>query len=227
MKKFVITALILAFALSIAGCDNKKDGAGESPSPSPTGQASPSPGESPKESAEPSPPGESPKESAESPGESPDGADNQVYDEHSAAAMLDKITAAASDKLPDNTVPMSFGSEIKAEAATGIGLTSEQFGEYAEEGRVSTAALTSSAHEMAVIKCKNEDAAIAVKALIAAGYDPGKWTSVRPGKSAAVEFDVYVLLIASTEAITDAVLEAVKSVSGDTLGEANVFYTHS
>lgn len=212
MRKLMICVTFsLALLLMLSGCKNKSEGS--KPTPTPSEQSSPKPSDSKK------------PEKSEKPNKSKESKESKSSDEKSAAAMLTKITGKAEEELGDEEkIPMSFDSEIKAEASTGIGLKTEQFEEYVEEGQISTAALTTSAHEIAVLKCKDENAALAVKALIAANYDSGKRVGVTPEKSAVVNFENYVLLVSSSEKIVETVLDTVKSEADDKAGEPNEFF---
>lgn len=222
MKKLITICVVmaLAFSLVLTGCESKKDD--DKPTPTPSEQVSPTPSETPDETPE-----ESPNEPDETPELTPpdDGNEEPAEPpklEGSAGELLKGILAAA-----DAELPMSFETALTAESATGVGLTAEEFEEYVEEGQVSTAAINVSAHEVILLKCKDADAAIAVKALVASGYDSGKWICVRPDKSVAVEADVYVLLIASTSANVESLLEVFETTAGDKIGEVNEFFSHA
>ena len=106
-----------------------------------------------------------------------------------------------------------------------LGLTPEEFAGYVTEAQVSTGALTTSAHLVAVVKCSDAAAASQVKDLIAQGFDSGRWICVFPQESFVVEADEFVLLVASREEGAAALKDAFSLMAGDTVGDVNVFYT--
>lgn len=219
MKKLLTVCVVMAltFSILITGCNNGSEGDKPTPTPSEQQSPTPTPDERPEES-------EKPEETPDlSPGNGGDGEPAEPPKlEGSAKELLQGILAAT-----DAELPMSFESDVTTETATGVGLTAEEFEEYVEEGQVSTAAINVSAHEVVMLKCKDADAAVAVRALVASGYDSGKWICVRPDKSVAAQADVYVLLVASTEKTADALIDTFKTAAGDKLGEVDEFFTHA
>lgn len=211
-KLLICLSLILALSVALAGC--KKDNQTPDATPTPSEQVSPSPDATPSATPE------------ATPDTTPDG--GGAPDSDSAAGILAEIMLAAGNKLTgDSKLPMSFEAEITKDNCTGVGLTSEQLEQYVAEAYSSSGALTTSAHELVIFKCKDAESAAEVKKLVAEGFDPGKWICVRPDKCAAVDSGEYVLLAVSSSAVADAVLEAFDGITGESMGEVNEFYTHA
>ena len=109
--------------------------------------------------------------------------------------------------------------------ASMLGLTPEEFSQNVEEAHVSTGALTTSAHLVAVIKCNDSAAANHVKDLVAGGFDSGRWICVFPQESFVVEAGDYVLLVASREEGAAALKDAFDTMAGESVGNVNVFFS--
>lgn len=136
--------------------------------------------------------------------------------------VLRDADSALSD---DDRMPQTFKDPVTADTAQGmLGLTPEQYGEYVTEAYVATGALMTSAHEVALIKCKDFDAAEAVKDLVAGGFDSAKWICVMPEESFVVDSGSYVLLAAVGTAAGDAIIESFTAAAGGNVGDANVFF---
>jgi len=122
---------------------------------------------------------------------------------------------------------MAFDSEVTAETAPGtLGLTADEFEKFVDSASESAAAISSIAQSNVLVKCKDAAAAAEVKKLIAEGYDSGKWICVFPEQSVVVESGSYVLLAVGTTENTNALIEALKTVSDDNTGSPDVFYAH-
>ena len=121
---------------------------------------------------------------------------------------------------------MTFDDEVTADKAQYVlGLTEAQFGEFVESAYEAAAAIATFAQSNVVIKCKDANAAIEVKKLIAEGFDSHKWICVFPEQSAVVESGSYVLLAVGTVETTNALVEAFKALSGGNTGSPDVFFT--
>ncbi|MDR1194479.1 MAG: hypothetical protein LBK98_10015 [Peptococcaceae bacterium] len=121
---------------------------------------------------------------------------------------------------------MTFNEEVTAEGSQGmLGLTAEQFELYVDKAYASNAAIISIAHEVALIKCKDFDAAAEVKALAAGGFDPLKWVCVVPERCFVMDSGSYVLLAATALPIADALGQSFEALADGNAGETNVFYT--
>jgi hypothetical protein len=145
----------------------------------------------------------------------------------SADDILTKVWTATATTLGEGKTPAVESIPVTAENSPGyLGLSAADFTTYVESAAASNALITTSAHEVAVIKVKNASDAAKVKGLVAAGFDAKKWICVMPDKAAVVESGPYVLLVASSAATADAVIAAFKDAAG-TAGEVNTFFTLS
>ncbi|GHU96480.1 hypothetical protein FACS1894208_11150 [Clostridia bacterium] len=197
MKKLTLCLIIIAaLTLSLTACTSSSDGGPNTASPPPV---SPTP--------TPAPPQDTLK--------------------GTTAEILEKIIADANKALgEDSAMPMSFTSEVTEETSEGnLGLTSDQFKSKVKSASVSTAAIGSFAHEIALVQCANAEDAAEVKGLIAKGFDSGKWICVFPDRSVVIDSVSYVLLVAAKDANIDAVVKAFTDEAGDNAGKLDVFYT--
>jgi hypothetical protein len=145
----------------------------------------------------------------------------------SPAELMASVLSGADALLDDESkLPMSFDSAADSENCQGrLGLTPEQLAQYVEDGVVSTAAIGSQAHEVALVKCKDAASAAEVKKLIAEGFDSGIWVCVFPERSFVVDSGSYVLLAATSAAAADALQQSFAALAGELVGEVKVFYT--
>jgi hypothetical protein len=172
-------------------------------------------------SAEPSVPPAPPVSPSEAP-PSPTANTPSIGDTKSA---LEEIVAAADEMMPEGEkVGMTFTDPVTADNCEGmLGLTAEEFSEYVVSAYTSNAAIISVAHEVALIECVDDNAAVKVKALVAKGFNSQRWICAEPERSLVVESGKYVLLVASKVIFCDAAVAGF-TVSGST-GEADIFYT--
>jgi hypothetical protein len=139
------------------------------------------------------------------------------------ASVIAGANAALTEKLPQ-----SFEDQVTAENCQGmLGLTPEQFTEYVTGAYVSNSALSTSAHEIALVKCKDQSAAAEVKQLMAQGFDSGKWVCVMPDESSVIDSGSYVLLISTISQYADALTASFSDLAANNVGEKNIFYTGS
>ncbi|MDR1322404.1 MAG: DUF4358 domain-containing protein [Gracilibacteraceae bacterium] len=139
--------------------------------------------------------------------------------------ILAAVVAAAAETA-EAPLPQSFEDQVTAENCQGmLGLTPERFAEYVTDAYVSTSALSTSAHEVALVKCNDPAAAAAVKALIAEGFDSQKWVCVLPDESSVVDSGSYVLLLATSSEYAEALTAGFTALAADNTGEKIVFYT--
>lgn len=146
--------------------------------------------------------------------------------EGTAEEVLVRLQEETNKLLPsDKPLPKSFEDQVTAENCQGtLGISPEDFAEYVEEAYSASAAIMTIAHEVALVKCKDAAAAGEVKALIAAGFDSGKWICVHPKQSAVVDSGSFVLLAVSEAETVDALIEAFSGLAGGNVGEADIFY---
>ena len=149
-----------------------------------------------------------------------------------ASGAKDTLTGKAEGVLlqlkeaPGVELGMTMDSEVTAEKAQYVlGLTEAQFEQYVDSAYEAAAAISTFAQSNVVVKCKDIAAAAEVKKLIAAGYDSHKWICVFPEQSVVVESGSYVLLSVGPAGLTDALVEAFRSISGDNIGTPDVFFT--
>ncbi|MDR1605136.1 MAG: DUF4358 domain-containing protein [Gracilibacteraceae bacterium] len=139
--------------------------------------------------------------------------------------IIAALIAGANENLTEK-LPQSFEDPVTAENCQGmLGLTPEQFSEYVTEAYVSNSALTTSAHEIALVKCLDQAAAAEVKNLIAQGFDSGKWVCVMPDESSVIDSGSYVLLLSTAAQYADALTASFTALAADNTGEKNVFYS--
>jgi|GEM_PF-1291309 len=151
--------------------------------------------------------------------------ENDAALEGDTSEILAQIIADADEKLAANDkMPMAFANPATAETAQGsLGLTAAQFNDNVEEAYVSVAMIGTFAHQVALIKCNDENAAKAVKAAVAAGFDSTKWICVFPEQSFVVESGEYVLMAATTNARATELIDAFAAMAG-AIGDVDVFF---
>jgi hypothetical protein len=140
--------------------------------------------------------------------------------------LLALVLSTANDSLgeDDKTAP-SLEDTVSAETSQNLlGLSAADFGTYVESAAVSSAAIITFAHEVALIKCIDFDAAVEVKRLVAEGFDSARWVCVKPDVSIVQDSGSYVLLVVSREIIADAVLTSFSDLAGGNVGEPVTFY---
>jgi hypothetical protein len=187
------------------------------PSDVPPSDTPPSP------SPSPSPTPEAPPSASPSDTPPPDDTPSEI----DTKSLLEAIVAGAGDLLADeDKLGMTFTDPVTADNSEGmLGLTAEEFGEYAVSAYASNAAIISIAHEAALIECVDDAAAKSVKALVAKGFNSEKWICVFPDRSLVVDSGRYVLLAASSVKYCDAVVASFTSAMGGAAGQPDIFYT--
>jgi len=244
-------ALILVLTLTLTGCGKDKDSNDPEPTSSPSASPAVSPSPSP-DVPEPTDPDESATESpdlSESPTATPETSAKPSQTPSptptatpsptpkptepagnlsgSTSSILESILSKAASTLSgDDELPRSFTDPVSASNAKDtLGLTASQFTDNVADAYVSTAAIGSFAHQVALIKCNDAAAAQVVKSAVASGFDSGKWICVFPEQSFVVDSGSYVLLVATTNVRADKLRAAFSSIAGTT-GNVNTFYKH-
>jgi hypothetical protein len=140
--------------------------------------------------------------------------------------VLQAVLDAADARLgEDDKLPGSFVTTVDGTTASAmLGVAAEQFGSYATDASVATAAIGTFPHAVAIIKCKDAAAAGEVKKLVAGGFDPEKWICVFPEQCFVVESGEYILLAATKNVSADALIAGFTELSGGSVGSVNVFY---
>jgi hypothetical protein len=141
--------------------------------------------------------------------------------------LLSKLFENTQAQMPaGNVLPAGLDDKITAENCLGmLGLTPQQLEQYVEEATVSQAAITSIAHQVALVKCKSSADAKTVKQLIADGFDSGRWICVFPEQSLVQESGSYVLLVASSKVNVEALKAGFSELAKGNVGTPVVFYT--
>jgi hypothetical protein len=125
----------------------------------------------------------------------------------------------------DAEIPATFQDDVTAESAQGLlGLTADEFKKYVAQASVSTAAINAQAFEVALIKATDAGAAGEAAALVAKGFDSGKWICVFPERSLTSISGSYILLAVGGKEQTDALAAAFKTLAQDNATAPNVFY---
>lgn len=140
------------------------------------------------------------------------------------AAILQSVIDAATEILgPENGMAMTFNDPITPELSMGmLGLSTEDFGQYVTEATASNAAIMSIAHEVALVKCTDSEAAYKVRDLIASGFNSGKWICVMPQQSFVISSGEYVLLGATKTENAEAIQQAFANMFDNS--ETVIFY---
>lgn len=213
MKKqlFSLFALALVLMLALTACTSASPSASESPSesPSPSEQPSENPSQSPSEE-----PSESPSEEPSAPANNQDG-------------LVGELTGILSSAALGEIGEMEEGLITAENCQMYTGLTPEQLSQYVKEAAYSRPFISSSAHNVVLIECADEAAAAEVKALVAAGFDPGQWVCVYPDYCFVQESGSTVILVASTEDVVNKMKTAFSSYMGGNVGKVNEFFDKS
>jgi hypothetical protein len=138
------------------------------------------------------------------------------------ASVLDDANARLEG---DDKFVGSFEDPVTADNCNGIlGLTPEEFERYVAEAYVSTAAISTFAHQVALIRCKDFAAAAEVMRLVAAGFDLTKWICAFPEECFVMDSGSYVLLVATKAKGAEALRTSFEVAARGYVGDANVFY---
>ena len=108
-----------------------------------------------------------------------------------------------------------------------LGLTPAQFEQYVEDATSSAAAISTIAHLVAIVQCKNADDAKTVMGLIATGHDPARLICVFPQQCFVLTSGDYVLLVASSNINAEALKAGFSDLAEGNVGSANVFFTYA
>lgn len=140
--------------------------------------------------------------------------------------VSDILAAVISDA--DAELPMTFEDLVTVENAQGmIGLTPNQFESYVSEAAVSTAAITTFAFQVALIKCNDIATVTETKEFIATGFDSSKWICVMPERSLVVESGSYILLAVGPADSVDAIVKSFTDMADGNIGSPNIFFSAS
>ncbi|MDR0468984.1 MAG: DUF4358 domain-containing protein, partial [Peptococcaceae bacterium] len=121
----------------------------------------------------------------------------------------------------------SFDGEVTADTSQNtIGLSTADFNQYVSSATVSTAAISTFAHQVSLILAKDAASAAEIKKRIAGdgGFDSQKWICVWPEESCVIDSGSYVLLVVSRADVAEAVVAAFTAAAGN-VGERVVFFT--
>ncbi|MBR7185338.1 MAG: DUF4358 domain-containing protein [Clostridia bacterium] len=122
--------------------------------------------------------------------------------------------------VTDTEVPvMCENAELTAENAEWlVGLTADDFADV-EKAAVSMAMITSQAHMVALLKCKDEAAAATVKEKLQKQFDIRRWVCVIPELCTVIDSGSYVFFVASTVDLGETLLDGFTKLAGEKLGE--------
>ncbi|MDR0849371.1 MAG: hypothetical protein LBN10_10125 [Propionibacteriaceae bacterium] len=136
-------------------------------------------------------------------------------------SVLDKAGSKLTEKMP-----MSELRPVEAsESQQMLGLSTEDYEALVSQAAAATALLTTSAHEVAIVKVQDITQAATVAKKIADGFDSKKWICVMPDKSVVVISGSYILLAVGQAAAVDALVQGFSDLAEGNVGEANTFFT--
>jgi hypothetical protein len=133
---------------------------------------------------------------------------------------------SASRLAPGEEFVMHLEAPVTAENCTDyLGLSPQDFESHVEEALVSYAGISAIAHQVALIKCKGDASASKVSALVATGFNTGRWICVRPGTCFVQTSGSYVLFVASSTSNADALVAGFSELAEGNVGMRTTFYT--
>jgi hypothetical protein len=136
--------------------------------------------------------------------------------------MLNDAGAALGE---ENQLPEVLTDPVTAENSPGmLGVIADDFVGYVTEATSATAAINTSAFEIALIKCGGAETATTVEDLINSGFDSGKWICVMPEQSLTAVSGSYVLLAVGGKTQTDAIAGAFSAAAGGEASDPRIFY---
>ena len=125
----------------------------------------------------------------------------------------------------DIDVGMTFDEAVTEENCESVlGLTTTEFADYVEEAFSMSAAITTTPHLTAVMKCKDFESAKQVEELTAKGFNSNRWICVVPGESFVIRSGSYVFLASTLADYAEPIKNAFLEAAGETAGEVTVFY---
>lgn len=113
----------------------------------------------------------------------------------------------------------SMEEDLTAETAkTTLGLDSNEYEAKIENACVSQAMISSQAHILAMIKCKDVGSAKEIQSALQSKFDVHRWVCVMPEKAYAVTAEQYVLLVASFSDYAAAAKDGFTELAGSSIG---------
>ncbi len=147
----------------------------------------------------------------------------------SAETALQSIMDKSGTELGEEGFPPVEGMALTTndldDEGVNFGITPAQFGDYVSEAYISKALFTTSPFEVALFKCKDAEAALAVKNAIADNYFTGKWVCVFPKQAFTADAGQYVLLAATEDTHAPVIQKYFAEEFGVDAGNVNKFYT--
>lgn len=128
-------------------------------------------------------------------------------------ALLETIVTDAKIELAIDTAEMT--ADISQYT---VGLTADDMADV-ESAAISQAMMTSQAHMVALLKCKDADAAQTIKQKLHDQFDVRRWVCVLPDKCYVIESGSYVFFVATMEDYADPLFDAFKTQAGENIGE--------
>ncbi|MCL2813555.1 MAG: hypothetical protein FWD23_03035 [Oscillospiraceae bacterium] len=137
-------------------------------------------------------------------------------------SIMETVGAAAGEGV---FIPMTFDGEVSEENCEDkLGLSPDQFKQYAMDGYYMVAAIGTQAFEVVLVKCQSYASAKEVKSLAAKGYDSAKWVCALPDQCFVMESGRFMLLGAVYDNTAELFQNAFRELFETTAGEVNKFY---
>ena len=141
------------------------------------------------------------------------------------AAMQEIMEAARAAAGEDVFIPVTIDGEVSKENCENkLGLTPEQFEEYAMDAYYMQAGIGTQAFEVVLAKCKDYASAKEAKSLAAKGYDPKKLICALPEQCFAIESGRFLFIGFLYDNTAEIFLNAFKAQFETEAGETNKFY---
>jgi len=147
--------------------------------------------------------------------------DDNNQQETGSSLSADHLKAILDDAKLEIFAGLS--EEIKPEMINSMtGLTTEQYLQYCKGNFYSTG-MSAVAHLVVMIECNDADSALAVKDIVAANFDTGRWVCVFPDQSFVVESGNFVFLVSTKSQFIEPLTNAFSAHFDGQIGEINVF----
>jgi hypothetical protein len=123
--------------------------------------------------------------------------------------------------VTDAEIPfMCENAELSAENVEWLlGLTADDYSANVVNGAVSMAMMSAQAHMVALLECKDFEAAKAVKEKLHTQFDIRRWVCVIPEMCYVIDSGKYVFFVASGVDFGEALLTGFKALAQDNVGE--------
>ncbi|MBQ2767787.1 MAG: DUF4358 domain-containing protein [Clostridia bacterium] len=127
--------------------------------------------------------------------------------------VIDLVTDAKVEVMCEN-------AELAADNVEWLlGLTADDYSANVEKGAISMAMMSAQAHMVALLECKDADAAKTVKEKLHTQFDIRRWVCVIPEMCYVIDSGNYVFFVASTVDYAEPLLEGFTTLAGGNVGE--------